>query len=499
MLKLKNGGFTLVEIIISIAILSILSVGFYGVFAVVFVQTFRTGELTEAMFGVQGQMEDEILDVKTKLEHNQSNQITYSTDTIMIFDSYGSSIRRTVTGYPITLTTDTISISTFVSQTRPPQLNVPSIINGITINAKNPSIVSFPNFAHENLSVEVVNPVVDFPSYLIQHLYYWYKSPANQYTPSITPAFPDTFELIPQYNSKTIPVIDSTFAGRFVQALVTPVGEKGQVGTSVASNPILISSMPVNSNLLLHMDASFITHSSNTEMYVEQQRVKQWKDIGPTSVTLTTNSSENASPQLTQELLGEDNARRIFSIQKNTTSTAQMLTATNSMSAKANVVIYVAYRFYAVPDGGDPNLPTNATLLTTNFNSSSTNKLEIDISGGNLRFRRLGTFSPTPITFTPEEYRTGNWQIFKVVITPNSLSVATNLGLEEGVFSFSPPLVSSTASSNTTGISLSALRSLFPYGHNLGEIIVFDNSGSAHSDSDSLAMMQYLYNKYISN
>lgn len=38
MLKLKNGGFTLVEIIISIAILHF-SVGFYGVFAVVFVQS----------------------------------------------------------------------------------------------------------------------------------------------------------------------------------------------------------------------------------------------------------------------------------------------------------------------------------------------------------------------------------------------------------------------------------------------------------------------------
>ena len=135
MIKSSKSGFTLIEIILSIAILAILSVGFFGAFSVVFINTYRTGELTEAMFAAQGEVEDLILEIKTKLKDDQDVS-EYEPDTITIFDSYGSSISRDVIVYPIKLETPSISISTFVSRTRAPKLIVPKIEGGITITAK---------------------------------------------------------------------------------------------------------------------------------------------------------------------------------------------------------------------------------------------------------------------------------------------------------------------------------------------------------------------------
>ena len=66
----KKKGFTLIEIILSLAIFALISVGFLGMFSTVFINTYRSTEVTENAFFAQQQIEDQIADVKRDLENN---------------------------------------------------------------------------------------------------------------------------------------------------------------------------------------------------------------------------------------------------------------------------------------------------------------------------------------------------------------------------------------------------------------------------------------------
>ena len=94
-------GFTLIEIIVSLAIFALISVSFLTMFSTVFISTYRTSEITEETFMVQKLLENEILDIKSKLENDLHAEITTTPADYVIFDSLGSNYTRTVTAYPV--------------------------------------------------------------------------------------------------------------------------------------------------------------------------------------------------------------------------------------------------------------------------------------------------------------------------------------------------------------------------------------------------------------
>lgn len=490
-------GFTLIEIIVSLAIFALISVSFLTMFSTVFISTYRTSEITEETFMVQKLLENEILDIKSKLENDLHAEITTTPADYVIFDSLGSNYTRTVTAYPVNFAlANGQIIESLVSQIRPPQLIVPVINSPVVITANTTVQVAYPNIGMKQLlTINGQTPSnISNPGYLIHMLNYWYRTSAKHYTPYLPPTFPDDFEVITQYTDKVIPVITDDYSGKFVQLMMTPVGEKGQVGQSVPSNAILVSSMPVNSNLLLHMDASFIDTNSSTEVISSLSRVRQWKNISLTSMTAVTTNNNNSSPEFVIEELGVQNPRRVISIQKNTTNSSQTLANTSTITGKQNLTMYFAVRFYGNAEGTVSGVAPNVVLFNIN-SQNNTNKAIIQTdSDGILEVRRIGNnTSTTRVAKIGHEFRTGQWAVFKVDLLSSRTALYSSLEVDaDGVYHFVNSSVNNT--SITQNININRFLANFAFGYNVGEVMIFDGE---QSQLDSQAILKYLYEKFM--
>lgn len=492
---MNKKGFTLLEIILSLAIFAIMSVGFLSVFSTIFINTYRTSIITEETFEAQKLLEEQILDVKEKILNNDHSSITVAEDTHVLFSSYGADFEREVIVYPLTaLLSNGATLETLVSQVRPPQLIVPVIESPVIITANTTLEVPYPNIGmNQLLSVNGHTPTsISNEGYLIHMLNYWYVSTGKYYIPNLPPEFPDMFSIVPGLTDKVIPTINDTHAGKFVQLMMTPVGEQGQIGRSVPSNPILISRMPSNTNLLLHLDASFIDVSSDSEVFVSTSRVKMWKNITSTAMTPQV-VAENAAPEVLIEDLGSvDNNRKILSIKKNPFTTTQNLAIDTGLSTGQYLTMYFAIRFYGNEDGSIPGIAPGVTIFNAN-SANSVNKFTIRTdSSGLLEVQRVGNAVGTQrIAKINEEFRTGKWGIFKVDLLDNSTSLHSNLVKNQvsNQYSFSQS-ASNTTSINET-IRLNRFQTNFADGYNVGEVLIYSG---AHNEQ---AILEYLFDKYI--
>ena len=149
---MNKKGFTLLEIILSLAIFAIMSVGFLSVFSTIFINTYRTSIITEETFEAQKLLEEQILDVKEKILNNDHSSITVAEDTHVLFSSYGADFEREVIVYPLTaLLSNGATLETLVSQVRPPQLIVPVIESPVIITANTTLEVPYPNIGMNQL------------------------------------------------------------------------------------------------------------------------------------------------------------------------------------------------------------------------------------------------------------------------------------------------------------------------------------------------------------
>lgn len=494
----KNvNGFTLIEIIVSLAIFALISVSFLTMFSTVFISTYKTSEITEETFMTQKLLENEILDIKSKLENGLHSEITTTPTNYVLFDSLGSNYRRSVTAYPVNLALSNGQIiESLVSQIRPPQLIVPVINSPVVITADTTVPVAYPNIGMKQLlTINGQTPSnISNPGYLIHMLNYWYRTSEKYYTPYLPPTFPDDFQVITQYTDKVIPVITDDYSGKFVQLMMTPVGEKGQVGQSVPSNAILVSSMPVNTNLLLHMDASFIDTNSSTEVISNLSRVRQWKNISSTSMTVLTTSNNNASPEFVIEELGVQTPRRVISVQKNSTNTTQTLANTSTITGKPNLTMYFAVRFYGNAEGTVSGVAPNVVLFNINSQNNTNKALIQTDADGVLEVRRIGNnASTTRVAKIGHEFRTGQWAVFKVDLLSSRTALYSSLEVDaNGVYQFANSSVNNTSISNN--ININRFLANFAFGYNVGEVMIFDGE---QNQTDSQAILKYLYEKFM--
>lgn len=491
---MNKKGFTLLEIILSLAIFAIMSVGFLSVFSTIFINTYSASVITEETFEAQRILEEQILDVKKKLINNDHSSITVAEETYVLFSSYGINFEREVIVYPlITLLSNGASVETLVSQVRPPQLIVPVIESPVLITADTTLTQPFPNIGMSQLlSVNGHTPAnISNEGYLIHMLNYWYLSSDKYYIPHLPPEFPDKFSIIPGLTDKVIPTINDSHAGKFVQLMMTPVGEQGQIGRSVPSNPVLISRMPSNTNLLLHLDASFINVTSETEVFTSG-RVKLWKDIGPSRIMPTAIATENQAPLYALEQLGSgESERNILSLQSNSPTSTQNLTINTGLTNNPNLTMYFAVRFYenSAPGGG---IADGITLFNANSSNSNRKFVVRTNSNGMLEVQRVGNNTQVGnqrIVAVEQEFRTGEWGIFKVDLLTSRTSIHSELANIDGNYAFSQSVSNNVALSHT--INLNNFQTSFSKGYNIGEVLIYNGS---HDDQ---AILEYLFDKYI--
>lgn len=487
---MKNkSGMTLLEIIVSLAIFAIMSVGFYGMFSTVFINMYHTSQVTESAFQSQQVIESRIADVKQKLKDGLLDEVTDERISITLFD--GSNERSV---YVYHLSENMINgklIETLIAENRPPQLRVPVITSDVIIKAKNGSTeIKYPNIANRNnydIVLEGGTPTVDNEGYLIQHLYYWYISKPGFYTLAQPPLFPEDFEILAGYTAKDIVTVPESFGGKFLMLMVTPVGEKGAMGDSVISNALYISPLPVYSSLLLHYDASWI-NKTNTNEY-NNDRVQRWYDAGPFATSAPNPSG--SLPTITTSEFDQSIVKRTFGVTRSSsTGTQQLVSSTNSsIPGKQNLTVYFVANF-ATNNGADQNI----TILNSR-NGSSANRFLLKTSnvvGSEGRLELIRYFNSGSSNIIAEaNFRTDEWEIIKLELYTNSLAIRNGLTVTDNIYSF----VSNqqTTISNTNLMYVTPFLMNFSVGYTIGEVMVYDG---VISSSDEQLILKYLSDKY---
>lgn len=483
-MRRRNQGFTLIEVIISLAIFAIISVGFYGMFSTVFINTYQAFNITNSAFLAQSDMEEAIRDVKAKIENNDHSNISQTTKTVSIFDGTNS---RSVVAYQVDATMSNGQvIQTLVSQTRPPELIAPKINQSISITANTTQVINYPNEGQRsNLSINSVYPAsIANESYLIQMLYYWYQS-KNTYYISNPPEHTDGFEILPGYTSSLIPVSPTNSAGRFYQLVMTPVGEKGKMGDSVISNSIYISPFTENSNIVYHLDASRINTNDTNQVRVSTESdwfVRRWDNMIVDGVTGNVQSTINNQPKINVVGFdyGDSYSHDIYALQGTSQNSSIITSQTSTRYSDATV-------YLAIKVENENNL-ANKVILESN---SSTNgrKFLLSINGNNKlvldRYRRNNSNNLESHVSNQNYISDTDWQIIKLEVWSRSLRIYVN-GLGDG---------SETWTKTTDDMSLSNLRVNFLENVQIGELIVFTSRHNEGSDSET-AVYNYLNNKF---
>lgn len=487
---MKNrSGMTLLEIVVALAIFAIMSVGFYGMFSTVFINMYRTSQVTESAFLSQQVIEERIADVKEKLKEGLLDEVTDERLSVTLFEG---SNERTVFAYH--LSENMINgklVETLVAENRPPQLRVPVITSDVIIKAKNGStVIKYPNIANRDsydIILEGGTPTVDNEGYLIQHLYYWYISKPGFYTLTEPPLFPEDFQILAGYTAKDIVTIPESFGGRFLILMVTPVGEKGAMGDSVVSNELFISPLPVYSSLLAHYDASWIDKFNTTEY--NNDRVQRWYDSGPFAIAPANPSG--SLPTINISEFDQEIPKRTFGVTRSGSSGTQQLVSNtnNSIPGKQNLTVYFIANF-ATTNGADQNV----TLINSR-NGSTQNRFVLKTSnvvGSEGRLELIRYFNSGSSNIIAEaNYRNDAWEIIKLELYTNKLAIRNGVSVTDNVYSFTSN--QETTISNTSLMYVTPFLMNFSVGYSIGEVMIYDG---VVSSADEQSILKYLADKY---
>lgn len=239
MLKKRN-GFTLMEIIIAIALVGIIAVGLIPAFATQFKMTMDTRDLTVKGFNAQGVLEDDIQITQELLRENgpYDRDGDIPTEDGTIFGREVSMFKLSKV-YPLN---DNKKLTVFLSEKL------------AEMSYRNPLIASMVRIDGENNSgvvkegVEVVNvnegsdfklvkgayKIQDYSSIQDLNLYRWYRSTEG----FADPKFPDDYEFMNEWrNRKTIPREDlkALASNRFLMLALIPVDKSGVRGAEKPS------------------------------------------------------------------------------------------------------------------------------------------------------------------------------------------------------------------------------------------------------------------------
>jgi prepilin-type N-terminal cleavage/methylation domain-containing protein len=492
MLKVRKQkyGFTLIEVILAMAIFAIISVSFFSMFSTIYTNNYLSSVATENVYHAQDLIETSITEVKDILNDGDTPS-GYPTITVQLFSGAN---QRDVTVYQVTQENPTgRTLESYIASVRAPSLRTPIITSGVNIAAYSSNVlVKYPNIGMSSLSVTLSESlVVDNNGLLIRYLYYWYISEPGHYVLNSPPTFPDDYQIITSYTSDTIPTIPESYAGRFLKLVVTPVGEKGKMGTSVVSNDVYISPMPINDNLMFHADASYINKDNTAEVRNATvsgkvySYIKKWVDRSSWALDLN-QTTNNLQPVVYQYTVGENENEHVLlgGLGISGVSNQGMKTSTSSsVGTKADITVYFAALF-------EDGFPNSTILFQSRATSGGANRFIVRTSAsGQLEIvRYLGTTSAAntrTLSSSGVAFMDGEWNIFKLEIFSDRLAIQIN-GQDAGSLSFT----NSTAVLNFVDFEVK-----FDYRMTLGEILVY-GTDHVNNSSESNSIYEYLEAKF---
>lgn len=317
---MKKNGFTLIEIILSLAIMGIIAAGFLSVFSANMNFIVIDRERTSNQFLGQEQMEAEISLVKSKIKDpTEGAALTYVT----LEDVFEPGIDIKVLSVSHTVGNQTLV--TLLSDNQPLSLPVPSI-ESVTATLRSNAIPV--DFAYAKPSTNIVGAFVLSPvnaDLFLVNTYRWYVSRAGFNIPvphgAITemewgnkyPIFPDDYALIETTTDINLNNV-TAYGGRHIVLEVTPASKSGKIGEPVPSHPIYISGLPIISKEpLLHLDASSID-LEDTNQYVlvgDDYFLKKWVDISSYSKDAVPSNAASRPLIIENEINGEFAGRYI--------------------------------------------------------------------------------------------------------------------------------------------------------------------------------------------
>jgi prepilin-type N-terminal cleavage/methylation domain-containing protein len=305
----KRNGFTLVEVILAIAILGIISVSFLTILSSHFAFLNKTKDISQEVFLSQREMEIAIDNAKDEIR-NGSPTLKEKT----IFGDLGG---VKVKYLEIEKTLNNKAYYTLVSNIKP-EIIEPIAIKSIDIKLKQG--ISKVSYGYSTGGFSVVGNFENDNAYKWDHLLNvveWYVSKEEYTTPlpkdssfSLNedilnnsyyyPLFPRDYTLVSNetiYNfgahERTFSLLNS-YAGRHIIFTVTPGAKSGKIGKQSVSSPVFVSGLPITENLSSHFDAVFIDPSNAIEIEVNgvTNKVTKWFDVS--SIYGKTEPSESA-------------------------------------------------------------------------------------------------------------------------------------------------------------------------------------------------------------
>lgn len=357
-------GYTLVEVIVSLAVLGIISVGFLGAISSHVAYLNDTKVITKDSLLAQREMEEEIDLVKDTIRNDPSSLTMYTTD---VFD-------QLVTGgievsyYELEKIYGNKVYNTLVSDVKPEILE-PTALESIDIAVKQGT--EDVNYGYATGDFSVVGYFENDETYRFDHLLNvveWYVSSDKfnipfpkdpdfnmeddlAYYSHYYPLFPRDYilvsnEIINNFGSHNrIFSKISDYKGRHIVFTATPGAKSGKIGIQSVSHSVFVSGLPVTENLAVHFDAAFIdpTDINEVNKSVTPVTVKKWVDlssiIGNTSPTESATFDSYVQPSLIKTEMDEKYIGQFVKFEAD-----QYLRIQNQSTTSKNIYVFAVIR-----------------------------------------------------------------------------------------------------------------------------------------------------------
>lgn len=309
----KRRGFTLVEVIVSLAVLGIIAISFLGAISSHFTYMMSTKKITQNAFKAQEKMEDEIDDAKVRVKNPSA-----ALEKMKIFTSDLGGIE--VKYEEVKITHNNKDYYTLVSNIMPDALEIIKLESiGIKL-MQGATQVEDDYYGYTKDSFSIVGNFNNSNAYKWDHLLNqveWYISSDKYNIPlpkkqgvalnddesHYYPIFPRDYEIFSNETVYKFGASQNTFpymediAGRHLIYTVIPAAKSGKLGERKISKPIYISGLTVTDNLITHLDASYIdvlSNSTEAQLSGANYMLLKWNDVS--SVIGRSTPNENAAP-----------------------------------------------------------------------------------------------------------------------------------------------------------------------------------------------------------
>lgn len=366
-------GFTLIEVILSLALLGIISVGLTAVMSNHFLFFNKSKNISKEVFETQEKMEMLIDEIKEDIREKN-----LTLETMKIWGNLKTG-GVDVQYIEVEQIHNHKFYNTLISSIKPDTFEQIKLENiGIKIKKKEEGEEKEVPYAYCRENFSVVGNFKNDDEYRFDHLtnvIEWYVSSEgfNMPTPIYKdleidddnlyyyPVFPLDYILVANEFERDFGSHEKMFlqlqsyAGRHIIFATTPSATSGRIGIQSTSKPIFVSGLPVTKNLAIHLDASFIGSHDSDEIKTKEQNneienyVNKWNDLSSNYILsygsrrfndIATPKNTNNKPQL----LKTDTIETFRGQFVRFDSVSQLLEIKNQNTANSDIYIFAAVR-----------------------------------------------------------------------------------------------------------------------------------------------------------